>query len=104
MKGFLGEKEREGWILHRSDSKRCESTGQDRQCLAPAEGLQKGRLKTPPVNLRVPENLKFSRYHQWELQIMAGRFSTPPAALPERGITELRKGHPHHGQDQRDSA
>lgn len=103
LKGFLGEKEIESWILQGSDSKWCESTGQDRQHLAPAKGLQKGRLKTPPVNLRAPEHLKFSRYCQWELQIMAGRFSHAPEALPERGIT-ARKGHPHHGQHQRDSA
>lgn len=55
----------------------------------------KGEPKTPLVNLRVPENLKFSRYCQQELQITAGRFSAAPA---------LRKGHPHHGRDQRDSA
>lgn len=64
----------------------------------------KGEAKTPLVNLRAPENLKFSRYHQRELQTTAGRFSAPAAALPERGITVPRKGHPHHGRDQRDSA
>lgn len=104
LKGFLGEKEREGWILHRSDMKRCESTDQDRQCLAPAAGLQKGRLKTPLVNLRSLKTWSFpgttsGSHKSWQ----AGSVLLQQLSQREE---EQRRGRviPTTARDQRDSA
>lgn len=104
MKGFLREKKREVWILHRSDSQQCESMGQD--------GAVPGTGRRPRVEETKKPSSKSESF--WKLEVfqvlsMEGtnhgrQVQRSSSTLPERGITVPRKGHPHHGWDQRDSA